>query len=101
MGGSNSNVVRRTWGLLQSLPSTAEDKKFAYGDAFDYDEFMQTPSKISALLLSLTIFIGAGLAMTLSPVSSNLMHTRLKASAIADNLLCVIHAVVVSLFPYN
>lgn len=74
MGGSNSNIVRRTWGLLQTLSPTSEDKKFAYGDAFNYDEFMQMPNKISALILSLTIFVGAGLAMVFSPVSSSLLH---------------------------
>lgn len=69
MSSSNANIVRRTWGLLQSLPSTSEDKRFAYGDAFEYDEFMRTPTKTAALILSSTIFVGALLAMTLSPVS--------------------------------
>ncbi|KAF8319340.1 hypothetical protein DL93DRAFT_176423 [Clavulina sp. PMI_390] len=67
MSPANTNVVRRTWGLLQRLPPTAKDKKFSYGDAFDYDEFMQMPTRLMGLAASLTIFTGVILSITLAP----------------------------------
>lgn len=65
MSGSNSNVVRRTWGLLQ----TRAPPEFAYGDAFDYEEFMHMDTTRDALILSLATFVGFALAINFPPVS--------------------------------
>lgn len=69
MASANTQVVRRSWGILQSRAPDA-GKEMPYGDTFSYDEFMQTPGKVAAFVVSITLFAGAILSFTLPPVSS-------------------------------
>ena len=68
MHPTNTNIVRRTWGLLQSRAQTQDEKNLAYGETFDYDEFMQLPNYIVAAGISLAIFFFALFSATLPPV---------------------------------
>lgn len=70
MHPTNTNIVRRTWGLLQSRAQTQDEKNLAYGETFDYDEFMQLPNYIVAAGISLAIFFFALFSATLPPVCS-------------------------------
>jgi hypothetical protein len=68
MHSTNTNIVRRTWGLLQSRARTQEEKNLAYGEAFDYDEFMQLPNQLLGAGISLLILFFALVTATLPPV---------------------------------
>lgn len=61
-GPSNSAVVRRTWGILEG--ADANTRVWAYGPHFRYEEFMQTPGVISAIVTSLVIYLGFGLLVS-------------------------------------
>ncbi|BGP12726.1 hypothetical protein JCM10213_008864 [Rhodosporidiobolus nylandii] len=57
MGPFNSQIVRRSWGLLQSASDPAA-KNLAYGERFEYDENMKMGSKVGALLASVALYVG-------------------------------------------
>ena len=65
MSLSNRAIVQRTWGLRAQFSDLARgddnshDGSGVYGPAFEYDEFLQMPSILSALRLTLALFFGA------------------------------------------
>lgn len=97
MHPTNTNIVRRTWGLLQSRARTQEGKNLAYGEAFDYDEFMQLPNYIAGAGISLLIFFFALFTATLPPVRIRVIriicqpieiHLRLSLVPVVHEQLC-------------
>lgn len=75
----NTRIVRRSWGLIQQqsrLSSSTSDSDsqdastlVAYGEDFDYSEFMQTSGKASAWLWSAALTVSMGFIYVLPPVS--------------------------------
>ena len=68
MNSANTNIVRRTWGLLQAHAPAQVEKNLAYGETFDYDEFLQLPNYIAAAGISLVVFFFGLFSLTLPPV---------------------------------
>lgn len=59
--------MRRTWGILEG--GDANTRVWAYGPHFQYEEFMQTPGPISAIVTSLVIYFGFGLLVSFAILS--------------------------------
>lgn len=68
MAPHNGSIVRRSWGLLETT-SDERAKANRYGSKFTYDEFLITPNKLSAFLLTLAFRIFA-LAMLIPQARS-------------------------------
>ncbi|PPQ99762.1 hypothetical protein CVT24_009665 [Panaeolus cyanescens] len=70
MAPTNKHVVQRTWGLLEygaREKRTKEAELLRYGPDFSYDEFSQTKTVVSALVLTTALIIGFG-ALVISPI---------------------------------
>jgi hypothetical protein len=86
MSPVNKAIVQRTWGLLHQQhlidPSNAEKRRQAYGKNFKYDEFVQMPNVLTAVALTLSIWVTAlGLAF-LPPVSRLILVSRLSIESL-------------------
>ncbi|TEB38155.1 hypothetical protein FA13DRAFT_1657074 [Coprinellus micaceus] len=80
MRTANVWVVQRTFGLIEALGkevhgsaiSTSERKaqvdQMRYGPNFMYDEFMEQPSKLTAMFTSTFLFLGIAMVSLFSPV---------------------------------
>ncbi|GAA5887624.1 hypothetical protein JCM6882_001474 [Rhodosporidiobolus microsporus] len=66
MGPFNTQIVRRSWGILESADPSS--RVLSYGPKFRYNEFLKTGGRISALLLSLTMYIGFASLYLLPPL---------------------------------
>jgi hypothetical protein len=93
MRTANVWVVQRTFGLIEALGkevhgsaiSTSERKaqvdQMRYGPNFMYDEFMEQPSKLTAMFTSTFLFLGIAMVSLFSPVCPS-----------STSLLCFSHA---------
>lgn len=75
MGTQNKAIVHRDCGILERYFSTrpapqssSSDGLSPYGPQFTYDEFVQSSSSFSSILMSLGVFIGGLAFMMLPPV---------------------------------
>ncbi|GAA6032870.1 hypothetical protein JCM8097_000838 [Rhodosporidiobolus ruineniae] len=66
MGPYNTQIVRRSWGLLEA--ANPSSRLLSYGPGFRYEELMKTRGPISAALTSVTLFVVFGALAFLSPV---------------------------------
>lgn len=65
MAPHNAAIVRRTWGILeQASPSSIQP----YGPSFEYEELMKTPGPISAIFLSIILYVSFMSLALFSPV---------------------------------
>ncbi|GAA5850238.1 hypothetical protein JCM8547_001055 [Rhodosporidiobolus lusitaniae] len=66
MGPFNSQIVRRSWGILESADPSS--RLLSYGKNFEYNEYLTMKSPFRALLLSLTLFTGFAALVCLPPI---------------------------------
>ncbi|GAA5976725.1 hypothetical protein JCM11641_005674 [Rhodosporidiobolus odoratus] len=67
MGPFNSQIVRRSWGLLQASSNPTATAQ-AYGPEFDYDEHVKMPNAVIGVLGSLALYFGILSIILLPPV---------------------------------
>ncbi|KAF7335488.1 Enoyl-ACP reductase [Mycena venus] len=88
LAGNNVAAVNRTWGLLQSTGSPA-----AYGEDFQYTEFLVAPSSIAARIASVVALVVASILIYVPPIrwlvgwlvdreSTNPRYSELKTGSI-------------------
>jgi hypothetical protein len=65
MGGVNTRLVQRSWGIFQSRT----DSDQAYGPNFSYDEFGQTRGAFAAIAFSAVFIAFVTLVFSFRPVS--------------------------------
>jgi len=66
MAPHNGQIVRRSWGLLESTAKSARD--FTYGPNFSYDEYIGVGNPVLAFFVSLVFVVGAVVLKLLPPL---------------------------------